>query len=259
MNLEDDHMPGTWRYLPWDIRFLILKDIRTEKNPGWASLASVCKEWQHIIAPENLRFIELDAHSVLGFADRIVQQRSFVRHIWLNVQLERYGCERCHKRVDRIKDDGRAFLNATKELLLILSRWPKSEHGLTLELNAYSVDDERHWFEGHQFATRAEEHPDEGVLHHCPNPRHYWSTDRAPPDHAISQVFWRIERPFSPSELPNVPVVTRFVLRRQMRRTISSIVLRQILGKLTSLEDFVYEHWKTRDKSWMKQAQIGMR
>ena len=256
---QDDPKAGSWELLPWGIRCVILKEVTQQKGKGWGSLASVSKEWQHVIAPENLRSITMPAWMVPQFG-RLVQQKHLVRHIRLGIELQRFICENCHTQVDRFEEDGYGFMIGLQKLFRILKGLEKSEHGLTLELNVYVVKDYNHWFHRNHFHTGVDAYLGATRHRRCAMAASSWRIDdrsERDPELPKSQIFWNLEQPFLPSELHDVQAVTRFILRRQMRRSISSAVLRQILGRLRCLEDFVYEDWIARYSPRREQDQIG--
>jgi hypothetical protein len=78
---------------------MILETITQQKFPGWASVASVCKEWQFPIEKQNFRRLKLQA-SCLDDFERVIRQserRRLVRHIWLDVELPEYSCQSCKR------------------------------------------------------------------------------------------------------------------------------------------------------------------
>jgi hypothetical protein len=247
-----------------EIRLPILEMemIARQKHPGWASLASVCKEWQLVIAPENLRRLELGSSCLGDFGRIMIRQMYLVHLIWLNVELRNYTCRRCELSGIRHQDNCHAFLDVVRKLFSILTEWEPGM-SLTLELNAYSPSDSNHWFKGYHLATKAgddgKDH-DETACTGWHDPIHGWSHGQRvnnPPRTAILRLFERIERCFRHHELLHVNVVNCLILRRQLRRRISPLVLRQILERLGSLQHFVYEHWREWQHAWPSQAGLG--
>ncbi|KAL3959203.1 hypothetical protein ACCO45_007365 [Purpureocillium lilacinum] len=95
MALRSSKSPKTtvWHLLPTEIRLLILEAIAQQKNPGWASFASVSREWQRAIATKNLGHLRLTEVDVGQLRDQIVLQRALVRRISLDIQLPRFSCQ----------------------------------------------------------------------------------------------------------------------------------------------------------------------
>ena len=84
-----------WRSLPAEIRLTILETIAQQKHRGWASLASVCKDWQHVIEKQNFRLLKLQVSCLDGFERLVIRQRHLVQNIQLNIELPRYSCHCC--------------------------------------------------------------------------------------------------------------------------------------------------------------------
>ncbi|KAG7101008.1 hypothetical protein HYQ44_019489 [Verticillium longisporum] len=142
---------GSWLCLPTELRIIILETFARDKHPGWSTLASVCREWQHIIATENLRKLELRSSCLESFGRLMTMQRDFVRHIWLNIEVQQYKCP--HFPFSRL--NGPLIVAAIRKIFSILSKWKPGQE-LTLELHAYRPSDLGYYFKGFYFATDAE-------------------------------------------------------------------------------------------------------
>ncbi|KAI1499094.1 hypothetical protein F5X99DRAFT_411416 [Biscogniauxia marginata] len=139
-------------------------------------------------------------------------------------------------------------------LFSILSTW-KPTGCLVLELNAYSPSDSKHWFKNHHFGL---DHDDGDLVQQREaTPRwhdqiHGWVNGQqveAPPGEAVLQLFSVLCVTLS-KYLPEVRAVTGLVIRRQLRRQISSAALRLLWERLPRLESIVYEPWRTWRCSW---------
>lgn len=65
---------------------MILAIITHQKYPGWASLASVCKEWQQVSEKANFYKIKLGVACLHVFQYFIpLRKREMIHHICLNV------------------------------------------------------------------------------------------------------------------------------------------------------------------------------
>jgi len=86
------------------------------------------------------------------FEQAVVRQRDLVRHIYLNVELPEYNCELCEQdfSIAINEKNERLMANAVIKLLIILSTW-NTTTSLTLELNASSASDSKHWFKNFRF------------------------------------------------------------------------------------------------------------
>ncbi|TFB07554.1 hypothetical protein CCMA1212_001071 [Trichoderma ghanense] len=213
---------ATWSGLPWEIRRSILMEVVRDKEPGWASLASVCMEWQSVIETENLRRINLENETIGHLKKNITQKRrDRVEHIRLNISLLIYDCDLCREQEDLMELGVNTGLvvGCLYKLLRILSSWPRrpSGRGIKLELNAYSESDSMHWYRHYYYGAPSETIKSYLGLH---DPWHGWTagerTQTALPDY-----IWRIYsfvRGVARYETPPAPVVTSFVIRRTFRR-----------------------------------------
>lgn len=130
------------------------------------------------------------------------------------------------------------------------------DHGLTLELNAYSPSDSEHNFKGFHFATDYEGESEgpggDGPAWH--EPKHGWVRGQKIKSSRPREIMRLFGRFFSLGRgLPPVTAVTHFVVRRQLRRRLTSSSLVYILGRLGRLQHMVYEPWR----EW-KQWRIGI-
>ncbi len=230
---------------------MILSAIAQQKLPGWASLASVCREWQSVLEKANLYKLKLEACCLDDFEQILSpQKRDMIRHVYFTVELPRYTYSCCYKRkcykrrsqppkIDSVVSDG------IWRLFSILSRWrPRPGHQLTLEINIYSPSDCEHWFKDLELSSDDIE-PDEyaAVPHH--DPQHGWENGqqvKAPPIYAIQRIFRPIELKFRDT-LPRVNAITCLIIRRQLRRCISPRGLGLLMDSLDRLEQLSYEPW----------------
>ncbi|KAK4153544.1 hypothetical protein C8A00DRAFT_43548 [Chaetomidium leptoderma] len=245
-----------WASLPAEIRLKILEEIAQQKHAGWASLASVCKEWQFVIAKENFRQLKLRPSCLDDFERLIVRQRHLIRHIQLEIELPRYSCQHCkrHASMRSIDQENLFISRGIWKLFQILGTWESARHrhtahngltnGLTLELNAYSPSDTEHWFKNYHFTSDADGNNDDNRK--SDDPVHGWINGQqvvTPPATAIPRLFSMINLPFG-KEVPQIGSITRLIIRRQLRRSFHPISLFCILRKLDALEHLVYEPWR---------------
>ncbi|EEY21545.1 conserved hypothetical protein [Verticillium alfalfae VaMs.102] len=201
---------GSWLCLPTELRIIILETFARYEHPGWSTLASVCREWQYIIATKNLRKLELRSSCLESFGRLITLQRDFVRHIWLNVVVQNNTCP--HYQFSQ--QNGPLIVSAIRKIFSILSKW-KPGRGLTLELHAHRPSDQDRFFKGFYFATDHEGEVGSGASHpKWHHPLHRWF-DRysfGPPTRsAISGLFEQITLNFGQQKLPRAEVVTRLI------------------------------------------------
>ncbi|KAM5348805.1 hypothetical protein ACJ41O_008628 [Fusarium nematophilum] len=231
-----------WMSLPAEIRLMILEAITQQMHPGWASLASVCKEWQLVIEKRNFHRLKLRLSCLDDLERMIIRQRELVQHIWLDIELPEYSCRSCEK-YESFSGSGRnrsIISSGIWKLFRILSAW-KPAGGLTLELNAYSPSDSDHWFKNYYFSSDDEDDEDATSVqaNDCSwhDPQHGWINGqqvKTPPEPAVQRLFGMHSLSFK-QELPQVDRVTFFVIRRQLRRQLPPGSLVLILDKLCRL------------------------
>ncbi|CVK97033.1 uncharacterized protein FMAN_11277 [Fusarium mangiferae] len=242
-----------WSYLPPEIRHNILNTIVDQRNPRWSALASVSKEWQSVIGTRNMAKLSLRPSCLEDFEQAVIRQRNLVRHIYLNVELAEYGCSSCEKEFD-VVTNSRLMGEAVIKLLIILSTW-NTTTPLTLELNASSASDSKHWFKNFRFK---DEHdapyardpviPMEASHSDWHDPERGWENGvqtKPPPFTAHDQLFGRIDFDYYVPDayVPEVNAVTRFMIRRQFRHHLRPQEFKNILSRFSRLTDVVYEPW----------------
>ncbi|KAF0321442.1 oxoglutarate iron-dependent oxygenase [Colletotrichum asianum] len=156
-----------------------------------------------------------------------------------------------------------AVMKAISKLFSILHQW-QAGGGLALELSIQSPSDREHNFKNLYFGGDNENgYPDidcsgypsaetpSATIH---DPKHGWIDGvqvHAPREGAILRIF-EPTRLRNTANLPLVPAVTKFVLRRQCRRQIEPKTLGHLLSKLPRLESLIYEPWQQWSKGEQK-------
>lgn len=252
----------SWASLPTEIRLMILEAATEQKPPGWASLASVSKEWQLFIEKRNFCRLKLGLSCLVKFdyftSFRNRWRRRLIQHICFDVELPEYSCRACKRReAEYVYSE--IISKAIFRLFQVLSSWgPKSElerRDLTLELNAHSPSDWKHWFKNYYFTSDNKENQDAASkCTSCHDEKHGWVDGlqiRDPPFPAVRRLFGEIH--FNNQDLPRVDIVTGFLIRRQLRRRVAAhSTLKNILGKLPGLECMVYEPWRRWERKDVK-------
>jgi hypothetical protein len=243
-----------WSYLPQEIRRNILNMIVDQRNPRWSALASVSKEWQSVIGTRNMAKLNLRPSCLEDFERAVVRQRDLVRHIYLNIELAEYKCTVCKKKeVLTIRSKNNVLLSwAVKTILIILSTW-NTTGPLTLELNAASASDSKHWFKNFRFN---DEHdtpygrdsvvPVETMHNEWHDPKHGWENGvqvKPPPFNGMQRLFGLVDLEYSSPAVPKVNAITCLMIRRQFRHCFMPRQLDLILSKLDRLTDIIYEPW----------------
>ncbi|KAI1278907.1 hypothetical protein F5Y07DRAFT_406565 [Xylaria sp. FL0933] len=251
-----------WLSLPAEIRLMILEAIVYRKNPGWASLASVCREWQYVLEKVNFRTIKLRASCLDGLEYVISpRKRKLIQHIYFNVELPRYS-SRCDSRRLPSVNINPPVNKGIRKLFSILSTW-RPANSLTLEINVYSPSDCKHWFKNLYLSSDDVEHDENtmsdvwrtGSQYH--DPKHGWRHGRqvrSPPETAMLRLFRPIVLKLD-DMLPRVEAVTRLIIRRQLRRCFSPPSLGLLLRSLGRLEHLSYEPWMGYHDAYMANDQ----
>ncbi|PON23663.1 hypothetical protein TGAM01_v207310 [Trichoderma gamsii] len=246
----------SWASLPCELRLNILESITRQKPPGWASLASVCKEWQPVFEKENYKKLKIRS-SRLGEFESMVppQKRHLIHHIWLDIELRRYSTRCCTKRYSQLKTMGTTVTKAIRRIFSILSNW-ETENSLTLELNVVCPTDSEHWFRNLHFSSDCVDDGEESErfreadCHHH-DPRHGWlhgAQVETPSRSAMYQLLYpiRLDESKIDSSVPTVKAITQLVIRRQLRRRLLSFCWIELLQTLPCLENIVYEPWYSK-------------
>lgn len=249
----------SWEYLPLEIRIIILEKLANQKHHGWASLASVCKEWQDVLEKINFHKISLQVSCLDDFALLSPQKRKLVHHIYFRVELPRYTYKCCSKHRSRLIDINPIVTDAISKLFSILSSWEPAGN-LALELNVYSPSDCEHYFKNIHLSSDNVDHEDDATPIACTYPQHGCGNGhRLQPTrrHAIQRLFKPIRLNLRES-LPQVKAVTRLIIRRQLRRCISVGSFPRMFRKLNHLDEISYEPWAPYDDDQRDWGNQGM-
>lgn len=116
-----------------------------------AELASVCREWQHLVERHTFRDLRLD-QTRLADVDRIVCRRrqAYVRTVDLDVELERYSPD-LYGAFETAEENARNSVIFTATLRLffdVFSRWPPAVDGdgpgIAFRFKVFSRSDAAH-------------------------------------------------------------------------------------------------------------------
>ncbi|KAM0245943.1 hypothetical protein ACHAP5_005096 [Fusarium lateritium] len=242
-----------WDSLPLCIRENILEYVTTHE--GIAQYSTVSEEWRCAVEEKTFCRIRIDTPAFANFPyaspnlrslnGLLKRQRGLIRHIWLNIALQRYNCPDCCRKELPVERDinTRIMEIAIVDLFTVLMGWEHTEEGLTLEINAYSPSDSNHWFQGWYFGAPGEEKTLANWSPSIEPEQQSWFPRR----HPIYEDSLR--RPFEtcaiyPLNLPMVGAVTKFLIRRQCRRQFNPDVLFHIWKSLPCLEHIMHEAWR---------------
>lgn len=152
-----------WASLPAEIRLMILETIATQKHPSWASFASVCREWQHVLEKINFHKVKLGVLCLDDF-DRVAtpQEGEVIRHIFLSVELPRYTPVVITQPFVASVRTNDIVTKGIRRLLPTLSTCEPG-NDLPLEINAYSPSDCEYWFKNIHLTSDNIDHDEDAM------------------------------------------------------------------------------------------------
>lgn len=121
-----------WDLLPVELRRMVLErryandthSSSLEQHNKPSTLATVCREWSNFFEEKTFQNLTLHQSDVAEFG-KLVQggRRSFVKWIWLRLELPEYDCECCNKEESAAEVAAHKviFTNAVCDLFKVLS------------------------------------------------------------------------------------------------------------------------------------------
>ncbi len=237
-----------------------------------SAYATVCREWNNFFERETFNHLILHQSDVPELGSIVQGQRkTFVKRIWLRLELPEYDCESCNKQqsTEEFKDHKFLFTNAVWDLFAFLSTWENrgefgvGGRGVTLELSAHSPSDSKHFCK--ELARRSDDTPWErneipeksyhdlahgwrnGVQRHRPR---YDAKMRVFGD--LKGLKFDLRAPSARKmnrTLPKVRVIKELIIRRQFYRAFSvANALQPIIKSCTQLQFLSYEVWRGINK-----------
>ncbi|KAL7934472.1 hypothetical protein V8C35DRAFT_326894 [Trichoderma chlorosporum] len=256
---------SSWSSLPPELRLMILEEAAHRKAPNWSLSASVCKEWRDFIEVENYKKLNLEVSCLDDLNDMVPRhKRHLVNHIYFEIELPKGPHACCLVGSSHQGKTSTIVSKAMQKLFTALGTWEQRPHGqLTLELNVTSPSDSQHWFKPLYFSDDRVE-GDWLAVHPRHDPRHGWVDGKlvSPvPEAAVRRAFRpiKLDTGLERWPLPCVPGVTSFVIRRQLRRCISTSGLSAILEALPMLKHMSYEPWAMDDGASVKRRQAHVK
>ncbi|KAL7961169.1 hypothetical protein V8C34DRAFT_274891 [Trichoderma compactum] len=239
-----------WSRLPEEMRLQVLETLAQDPRHnvvdgtyGLTNYALVCRAWQSIFEKANFRRLVL-CQTDLDALDKIPKRcRPHVRHICLRLEIQEYrpwgNSSEPVIRPERMEDiaaNNDIIELAVGKLFGVLKSWEKelqkvrpSYRGMALEMSIHSPSDPKYAYRG-VTATGLEN----GLS---------W-THEVGLEGAIPRIFGGSVHIRFYQNLPQLNLVTRFIMKRHTRRRISSFTLHQILYRFPHLEDLVFEPWQ---------------
>ncbi|KAM7209730.1 hypothetical protein V8F20_000133 [Naviculisporaceae sp. PSN 640] len=274
---------ASWNALPDELRLMIFKELANSHTRDYdfegkrllrAGYAAVCWQWCDFFEKHNFRSLIIDQDRIkdLQMITSRGSRRAFVRFLWLRVRLEEYDCDVCHEEedVDTVRRNNITFTKAVIDLMAVLATWPRPqdlEHGLTLELSAFSPSDSKHAFkyfrleQSYPYLNFRELDPKltaykthlkaNRSLH---DPAHGWTKGHQEPPDQGSKLRIQGSLRFLPElvepslrtrwEYLRVQAVVWLMVRRQFHRKIPTELLADLLHRVCpSLEGFHHGSW----------------
>ncbi|EEU37405.1 uncharacterized protein NECHADRAFT_86390 [Fusarium vanettenii 77-13-4] len=248
------YVMNTWNSLPMELRFMIFEYLAACGPGHLSACAAVCKEWQELIERRNFCQLKLRSTCVEGLTTMVTDRtRPLVQHIWLHVAIPPYTCLICYRQESRSAwvRNNRMIKGAVLKLFAILQTWDSTD-GITLELSTNSPSDPEHWFKNYCFGDGSQ------GARNCGHSDHGWSNGTRlsfPSARPLDRLFETIDLT-SRLRLLRVDIITRLVIRRQLRRRLTPSSLRMLLDKLPRLERLIFEPWRWWDPE-LRQAYDG--
>ncbi|KAK7749284.1 hypothetical protein SLS62_008253 [Diatrype stigma] len=135
--------------LPQELRLQVWEFIM-ETGAPYSGYASVSRGWQSFFERLTFKTLRLHQDDIPNFTKIVKGHRtSFVRHIWLRLELLGYDCPNCEEPESEAerKSNNQIFSVAVYRLFSILGEWEKGvTGGLEIELSAHSRSDWEHHF-----------------------------------------------------------------------------------------------------------------
>lgn len=270
----------SWSWLPPEIRREVFQHLeiskrrlfqspRSHRAERWgttrsirgiqASYAAVNREWQYFFEEKNFEYLILDHSDVRDFGDIMFHREHLVRGIWLRVQLDEYGCDKCSTSESEAEIEAHEsrFSAALWKLLYRLSKFDAGHPGVSLELSAHSPSDSEHHLPvlGDMMSDTIWEISDSPTTGDIDDETHGWSGGRSRPLRfgPFSRIFgpargFRFDPELAGAELPpwkqqpTARVVKELIIRLQFYRHISIRGgLSLLVERLPELEKLTYE------------------
>ncbi|KAF7553958.1 hypothetical protein G7046_g6956 [Stylonectria norvegica] len=260
------HSPGDlrsvrphWLDLPTEVRLMILEEVadrhsqRFTRRTGLARYACVCEEWQAFFEEKTFHHFILEDEDLQKFEEFVgLSRRMFVKHIWLRIKLDRHPDVATHnigfaatlsRLVAHVPGDAEGPWDLDPQPRhAILEDWIQSDY-LFYEkylengsLAAYKHQKDHHTRCGYLRSVIRPLMPNIGPL--TDRESHYWACWRDWESHIFGT---RLLVPDDMNSVPivynMVPVVTKFLIRRQNYREFKPDALQKILGHFPCLEE----------------------
>ncbi|KAK4213280.1 hypothetical protein QBC37DRAFT_464054 [Rhypophila decipiens] len=238
-------------------------------------LATVSRQWQLFFEELNFSHLILHQDDIAMFeaitqSNAQLHRRQFIQGIYLRIELSEYACGRCWVVASKEEEEIDSMISKTAvaDLFAALSNWDPTAcygGGLTLEISAHSPSDAKcyarelwsriadnthnsfrykpsRWYQQQVF----------GDVTYNPSRHGWWQGSRNYNGMTFGRRMMMVQRVFSYSQeyaygwldnLPVVPCVRNFLIRRQFYRNLGYMALRKIITSLKQLVSFRYESW----------------
>lgn len=260
--------------LPTEIKNAILQSL-IDDGCKVARFATVSPGWQEIIEKHNFTNIRLTQWRISDLNRMTQRNRARIKSIWFWVELEQYDCMTCSRLYLSNEIDAATrrrtdilIMNALEDLFVALSSW--TNEGLTLDISIYSESDARHSLKhltcepdlASEEGNASREKELTKIARGMRSDRHRKGgrvKQMLLLDHGIEKTFANImSMHFSGhsleaaqerrhqwwQKLPQVPAVTRLLLRQQTQRRWHLDTVAKMLHKFPNLSELHYEPWR---------------
>lgn len=241
----------SWERLPTEIKLKIM-GMMTEHSGSVANYALVCRSWQGVFEAANFARIRLTTRRLDEFRYMPKERQRLVKYLWMCIELQDYDCSECKWSESSASNHRHATIieHTIRNLFGILTTWGNTDL-LQLDISIHSNSDSQHRFKYIRSEPDVTPPLDTHQTTPSNDPSHDWENGspwRLPPTRSVHRLFEAYilsDPPKGP--LPQLPVVTSLLLRRQTRRVCDPYYLRELLECLPGLRELYYEPWKRLD------------
>ncbi|KAI0145555.1 hypothetical protein GGR57DRAFT_506750 [Xylariaceae sp. FL1272] len=256
--------PKDWSAFPAEIKLMVVNHL-VRDGCELAPLATVSRQWQHIIERRNFQRIKLTPSRMHEFGPMTQRNRALVNYIWLSLELEEYDCSMCEGPLwnEPSSQDNLIIRKTIHNLFLQLSSW-QPQGTLTLDISVHSPSDSQHCFKYLSFGPDSVDELQQFRPGQFEDRHHGWFVGTqcdVPPPAALEYLHREVMGGAVPvffnedyenawwQTLPKVPVITNVLMRLQTRRRWRPTTIKGILSRFSNLQGFHYEPWRAWSQS----------
>lgn len=248
----------SWHQLPTELQWAVLDALVEDKHCSLANAAAVSRDWQHRLEPHTFAQIRLTSSRILKLNSMTVRNRSLIRSLWLCIELPLSSClsfgDSSGEAFEVAWLDNDTIFRTLGSAFHALGTWDPTS-SLTLDISVFS-DSEVELSPGHMGLIP--DAPGRLPSRHKDKQRVLGRSDQYYDEYRWAPYYLRpllMSKDCAESDLdphpgetnswwPQIPAVTRLVMRLQNRRQWEALTVRRILSHLPRLREFHYEPWR---------------